>query len=394
MGGEARKSVSFKAPAKDFYAGEFVGDQWVVLKQPVTDVMGTKADLSVLDCVDRVDDKDLDVEGCKDLLLGSGESSCVNILELTDELVKTKKENTKMRLYLDVLAEKMRVDDFPLLGGNVVKQGVVEPSGKNWADVVTPNRERSIRAGLSFIPLVVKEGMKCFCYATEYVKDEISIWKRAMIAYVLDVETPVEVIEDGPWSFDNRPLIIRPFIQKVEYEWIPIACKGCEIFRHTYANCPKKTKVSQHWVVKEKVIVIDCSAEGRIVARNISSVNVNDKPMQPVCGGKRTTGIESRTVVINSGNTDAVNMEADFNKESRHSTIEVGECSKATEVSLNQMNAFAILGGMADELELKGPDKGRKKKKGSPNGGGGRIRATKGPGTLLAMSEFFFSPRA
>ncbi|KAM7529225.1 hypothetical protein LguiB_032635 [Lonicera macranthoides] len=122
-------------------------------------------------------------------------------------------------------------------------------------------------------------------------------------------------------------------IQKVEYEWILMACKVCEVFGHTYANCPKKTKVSQHWVMKKKALVIDCSAKGGTVAGNITSVNVNDKPMEPVCGGKRTTGIESRTVVTSSGNTDAVNMVVDSNKESRHSIIEIGECSKTAEVS-------------------------------------------------------------
>ncbi|KAM7523686.1 hypothetical protein LguiA_013588 [Lonicera macranthoides] len=53
--------------------------------------------------------------------------------------------------------------------------------------------------------------------------------------------------------------------------------------------------------------------------------------MEPVCGGKRTTGIESRTVVTSSGNADAINMVVDSNKESRHSIIEIGECSKTAE---------------------------------------------------------------
>ncbi|KAM7462232.1 hypothetical protein LguiA_030353 [Lonicera macranthoides] len=140
---------------------------------------------------------------------------------------------------------------------------------------------------------------------------------RVYVVECKDVETRVE--EAGPWTFDNRPLIVKPWTddanlergdmvevpvwvrfpnlklhmwsttmlskmasiigkplfmdrmtaererlayardengnkywQKVEYEWIPVSCKGCGVFGHTDARCPKKPKVLQQWVIKKQ----------------------------------------------------------------------------------------------------------------------------------------------
>ncbi|KAM7529224.1 hypothetical protein LguiB_032634 [Lonicera macranthoides] len=132
MGGEARKLVRFKALAKDFYVGEFMGDQWAVLKRPATEVLGTRTDLSVVGCVDRVDDRDLNVEGLQEtiaglrkendnLVMAMGKYQNAVILGVLAEKVNKVANQDVVILNeanrYDVPIEQMRVDDFPLLGG-------------------------------------------------------------------------------------------------------------------------------------------------------------------------------------------------------------------------------------------------------------------------------------
>ncbi|KAM7486158.1 hypothetical protein LguiA_002167 [Lonicera macranthoides] len=158
-GGGIRKSVRLKAPAKDFFAGDFVGNQWNILKcsavgldHEVT-LEGTRADNSggdgvlmadcgessfdVIDCAldaremakkiielrtendnlvitmslqaEELQGKALDTDNSNGPVVDLENCNVkdIKIQNIVAELIKTKKENTKMRLYLNVLAEKI-----------------------------------------------------------------------------------------------------------------------------------------------------------------------------------------------------------------------------------------------------------------------------------------------
>ncbi|KAM7472037.1 hypothetical protein LguiA_010220 [Lonicera macranthoides] len=312
--GGIRKSQRMKAPAKDFYAGDFVGDQWNVLKQPsMVDLGENSSDVMVSDerCkrIDLCDasGKDLaDLRAMQELIANlrkendnlllamklqsefcSGKNLIVdtsdvenvnNIQNVVDELIKTKQQNIQMRLYLDVLAEKVNKNEsekiggsmipviemnetalefdeqFPPLEGSVLNQAIVQPVTRNWSNIVAPNRERASGADLQYVPPTEKDGLKVVCYKMREVEEGICRWKKAVIVYVLgakppfhvmknffrkiwdkfgemkvfllktgvyvvefrDLKTRLEVLEAGPWTFDNKPLIVKPWSIDVE----------------------------------------------------------------------------------------------------------------------------------------------------------------------------------
>ena len=142
-----------------------------------------------------------------------------------NELVKTKKENAKMRLYLQVLVEKINKNDrakgmqdtvgaldgdfremtfeehfFPLQG-KVVAHEIVTPNNRNWSDVVVPNCERVAGAELQFIPPLEHDGVKLVSFERKEVEEEVHIWKKALIVYVLGAKPPFHVMRN---YFDRK----------------------------------------------------------------------------------------------------------------------------------------------------------------------------------------------
>ncbi|KAM7523685.1 hypothetical protein LguiA_013587 [Lonicera macranthoides] len=203
MGGEARKLVRFKALAKDFYVGEFVGDQWAVLKRPATEVLGTKTDLSVVGCVDRVDDRDLNVEGLQETIAG------------------LRKEN----------------DNLPLIIRPWSVEATLEREDKTevlvWIQLPNLKLHLWSQAMLSRIASVIRRPL-----FSNRMTAEKKMLAYARVCFEIKVNTN---LPDNVLLLDEEG---NQVIQKVEYEWILMACKVCEVFGHTYANCPKKTNVS------------------------------------------------------------------------------------------------------------------------------------------------------
>lgn len=39
--------------------------------------------------------------------------------------------------------------------------------------------------------------------------------------------------------------------QRVEYDWLPVTCKNCNMFGHQETHCNKKVKLQQTWRAKE-----------------------------------------------------------------------------------------------------------------------------------------------
>ncbi|KAM7489153.1 hypothetical protein LguiB_026637 [Lonicera macranthoides] len=170
-----------------------------------------------------------------------------------------------------------------------------------------------------------------------------------------DVETRVEVIEAGPWTFDNRSLIVKPWTinanleredMKVEYERIPVSCKGCGVFGNTDARCPKKPEVLQQWVIKKP----DTDSG---IGREEEGINITGTRGSP----QRVHGDTTK------GKTSVVCVADKRTAEPALEFIDEGEvnCPKAL-------------------------DKGHKNKKKSPNGGGSRANNSKEFRTILQES--------
>lgn len=162
-------------------------------------------------------------------------------------------------------------------------------------------------------------------------------------------------------------------MQKVEYEWIPVSCKDCGVFGHTDARCPKKTKMVQQWVVKKDGDNVnigsptkvnggignrEINTEGSVVVPEVSVAKGCDgTSASPMMGSEQIQSLPFDTIVSRSK--------------------EIGECSGVhDQVDFCQPNTFGILEPMGEELEQpqKAPDRGRKKKRASPIGGGGKAK--------------------
>ncbi|KAM7495959.1 hypothetical protein LguiA_020373 [Lonicera macranthoides] len=69
-----------------------------------------------------------------------------------------------------------------------------------------------------FIATVEKDGIKIVRFEESDVAQEHQRWKKALTVYVLgakppynDIETRTKVMEAVPWSFDSRPMIVKPW---------------------------------------------------------------------------------------------------------------------------------------------------------------------------------------
>ena len=132
-------------------------------------------------------------------------------------MVRTKRINAKLRLDLEVLAQKVidnegKIDsratvgfseekkeefdqNFPPLTGVEPRATAGEGTIRNWANVVAPNRERASGAELEFVPPVEENGMKVVRVMNEDVQDEINRWKKALVVYVLGAKPPFMVMK-------------------------------------------------------------------------------------------------------------------------------------------------------------------------------------------------------
>ncbi|KAK2993143.1 hypothetical protein RJ640_015330 [Escallonia rubra] len=127
---------------------------------------------------------------------------------------------------------------------------------KTYAEIMEPKADFMERATLKYIPPATINGIKGVEYSKEEVESETNQWQNSIIAYVLGAKPPFHVmkgfleriwrkfgsfklsllksgvyilrfddktvqeriIEQGPWTFDNRPLIVKPWLPNVSLE--------------------------------------------------------------------------------------------------------------------------------------------------------------------------------
>ncbi|KAM7528944.1 hypothetical protein LguiB_032354 [Lonicera macranthoides] len=153
---------------------------------------------------------------------------------------------------------KVKDDDFdaqfPLLKGAVVKN--IGDGTRAWANVVAQNRDQASGAPLQYIEPNTDVGKKVVEIADEEVLDEINKWKKALIVYVLGAKPPfhvmqrnvkrrwnqygsikiyllktgvfvmefadeaaiVSAMEGESWTFENKPMILKPWSIDVNLE--------------------------------------------------------------------------------------------------------------------------------------------------------------------------------
>lgn len=204
-----------KAPSKDFFADEFVGKQWYILKRKgvettlsaIPKVTVTEGECSVNNELEALHAQLVEKQKENDNLLyamklqyDSPNGNEVDPVhksktdDLIEELVRTKQNNARLRLDLEILAEKvnveankckdkekpiaMVVDDcseeqFPPLPGTKIVEQYEISARKDWADVVAPNRERAAGVALQFIQPDLDGDKELVCLTEDDVSDEI-----------------------------------------------------------------------------------------------------------------------------------------------------------------------------------------------------------------------------
>ena len=262
--------------------------------------------------------------------------------------------------------------------------------------------------------------------------------------------TRMEVIEAGPWSFDNKPLVVKPwsatanleredlmeipiwvrfpnlklhlwspsvlsklasvvgrplftdkmtaererlmfarvcveiksgdvlpqmigvqdedgsqFEQKVEYEWIPMSCVGCGFFGHTDARCPKKPRLVKQWVPKKVVATV-----GELLVKGDGFI---DKVVQTNEGGNSGTMLEQLGNQQDNGSPHATpsNGNRELTQYNNFDVLSVGEVEEPVGNERMVNDSVTIMGSEeVSEAVAKPPDKGKRRKKGSPTMGG------------------------
>ncbi|KAJ8429696.1 hypothetical protein Cgig2_004495 [Carnegiea gigantea] len=167
----------------------------------------------------------------------------------------------------------------PQQQSNRTVQGQGQSSARvlpTFASLVDPNGG----TGLEFIPATKINGTKCPQLNVEDIEDElpeldIKYWgmqslskigsllgcplrtdkytkEKSMLKYArLMVEMPLEGHFPEYIEFANeKGLLLR---QKVIYEWLPIKCDKCKIFRHTHDQCRKQENQRKELRVKAPV---------------------------------------------------------------------------------------------------------------------------------------------
>ncbi|KAM7462205.1 hypothetical protein LguiA_030326 [Lonicera macranthoides] len=192
-------------------------------------------------------------------------------------------------------------------------------------------------------------------------KKEESRW----IEIGADVETRVE--EAGPWTFDNRPLIVKPWTDD--------------------ANLEREDMVEVPVWVRERLAYARLCVEVKMDATRLEMVLLQDEnavviKKQDTDSG---TGREEEGISITGTRGSPQHVHGDTTK-GNTSVVSVADkqCSNASSNAMNEgidgSKGFEAL-EYIDEGEVhcpKAPDKGHKKKnKGSPNGGGGRAKNSK-----------------
>lgn len=190
---------------------------------------------------------------------------------MVEKLVSTDKENMRLKLDLNVLAEKIlkqeeelkqlragTVDskfekEFPCLGGENVVKTYVHPT---WSNVASQNRSKDAVDQLKFVEPECVDGKKIATVINTEVDGEIRWWEKAVVVYVFGARPPfnamkqfterrwgsfgvnnvcllkrgvyivelqamearIRVLEAGPWYFDFKPLIVKAWTPEVSLE--------------------------------------------------------------------------------------------------------------------------------------------------------------------------------
>ena len=181
---------------------------------------------------------------------------------------------------------------------------------------MAPNRDRSNGANLEFIAPLEKDGVKLVKFDEAKVADEVKRWKQALIVYVLgakppfnvmkqfferrqgrfaefklfllktgvyvvefrDMESRIEVMDIGPWSFDNKPIIVKPWsveanLEKQNMVEVPVWIRFLGLKLHLWSNQLLNELAS---VIGKPLFTDKMTAERKIIifARVCIKVNV------------------------------------------------------------------------------------------------------------------------
>ncbi|KAJ8420994.1 hypothetical protein Cgig2_023908 [Carnegiea gigantea] len=110
-----------------------------------------------------------------------------------------------------------------------------------FATMIDPDEGTS----LFFHRSQVVNGVKCAKIEIQDLQPEIDYWKSAILCSVLGANLPLELIEgfvkhnfhEYIEFVNEHNVVVR---QKVDYEWKPIKCGHCKMFRHNGDECRKK----------------------------------------------------------------------------------------------------------------------------------------------------------
>lgn len=121
---------------------------------------------------------------------------------------------------------------------------------------MVPNRDKASGVQLKYVPPINNNGQVVVKFSIDEVQDEVHMWENSVIVYVLGAKPPFvvmkafverkwthlekmelyllktrvyvvsfadknaqgEVIEEGPWTFDGKPLIVRLWTPNVSLE--------------------------------------------------------------------------------------------------------------------------------------------------------------------------------
>ncbi|KAM7507986.1 hypothetical protein LguiA_018439 [Lonicera macranthoides] len=442
---------------------EKIVKQWKAALEIVGDLKGLELKKKT-NCLEANLDRVLELQPQHDLLSSFGRArkrknpSDINFAETKGSTKQTcllsgTPLNARLRLDREVLAEKINKDasrattgedgggsmlenQFSPLNRNVIIQNQEIEGMKAWAEVVAPNRDRLSGIELHYVDPIVPNDENLICFKAEDVETEILRWRKALIVYVLgiwgmkvyllksgvyiiefkDVKTRIEILEAGPWSFDNRPLIVKLWspqvnLEKEDIAAVPVWVRLPNLKLHLWSTAALSKMASR---IGKPLFTDRMTAERERLAYPWVCVEVKVGTtlpevldLQDVDGmrfiQKKGEQVANVKVVVNEKGTDVavikhvnlVNMHGEgcstsFNgrTDNDHTVseeiinnghyVEVVEPSSLQQkgkeqiVQANQFEVLTMDDG-EDVIEAWRPEKGRRKKKVSPNVGGGCV---------------------
>ena len=199
-----------------------------------------------------------------------------------EEIELLKGENKRINTVRNDVSSDLDGDynrEFPNLIGGAGDVGQGMSQGKTWANIVGQNRSRDAGVRLEYVQPLAVDGLKIVHVTREDVEEECRRWEKALVVYVLggkphfhamrkffenkwrkygvanvcllktgvfivefdDCEARVKVLEDGPWYFDAKPLIVKPWtsdssLEREGLQVVPVWVKFPNLKLHLWSQ--------------------------------------------------------------------------------------------------------------------------------------------------------------